>query len=191
VFSSIRKLVIGTRSHLHNERTLTARFNKHRLLAGQLLLVLRRRIEAGEAGTVSWWDWYEANFASFRSRKDAEKIMKMAQADRAQQERTEARNVRRREARQERAALRAHACACAVERARFKPSDCRGIHVVGTRNVRLRLARSKALKRFLALKLRGMPEFDSTGPRTPSALACTSADQLAFKLCQAAEHSQH
>jgi len=112
---SIRKLVIGTRLHLHNERTLTARFNKHRLLAGQLLLVLRRRIEAGEAGTVSWWDWYEANFASFRSRKDAEKIMKMAQADRAQQERTEARNVRRREARQEREKQRARECgACIV-----------------------------------------------------------------------------
>jgi len=53
---------------------------RHRLRAGEMLLALRKRIEAGEAGVnMSWWDWYESKFV--RSRRDAEKVMALAQAD--------------------------------------------------------------------------------------------------------------
>ena len=51
----------------------------HRVRAGQLLNALRKRIEAGEAGEVTWWKWYVGRFA--RSRKDAEKVMALAGAD--------------------------------------------------------------------------------------------------------------
>ena len=51
--------------------------NRHRLAAGQHLLALRKRIEAGECGDVGWWQWYAANVD--RSRKDAEKLMRMAE----------------------------------------------------------------------------------------------------------------
>jgi hypothetical protein len=51
-----------------------------RLYAGKLLLALRQRIEAGEAGEgVNWWQWYESKFV--RSRKDAEKVMRLASAE--------------------------------------------------------------------------------------------------------------
>jgi hypothetical protein len=51
-----------------------------RIYAGQLLLELRARIEAGEAGDgVNWWDWYATKFV--RSRKDAEKVMRLARED--------------------------------------------------------------------------------------------------------------
>lgn len=51
-----------------------------RLAAGQMLITLRGRVEAGEAGDgVEWWPWYESKFV--RSRKDAEKVMRMASAD--------------------------------------------------------------------------------------------------------------
>jgi hypothetical protein len=51
-----------------------------RLYAGKLLLALRQRIEAGEAGEgVNWWEWYESKFV--RSRKDAEKVMRLASAE--------------------------------------------------------------------------------------------------------------
>src|SRR5262249_13144772 len=55
--------------------------DKKRLAAGQRLLELRARIEAGEAGPISWWTFYEQDLARFRSRKDAEKLMRMAAAD--------------------------------------------------------------------------------------------------------------
>src|SRR5262249_28421105 len=51
-----------------------------RVYAGKLLIALRARIEAGEAGEgVNWWVWYEKNFV--RSRRDAERVMKLASAD--------------------------------------------------------------------------------------------------------------
>src|SRR5689334_4028674 len=58
------------------------------------------------------------------------------------------------------------ACACAVlERARLKPAYCRGVHVVGPRNIGLRFAPGEPLERFLTLmgcQLRGTPKLDST-----------------------------
>lgn len=67
-----------------------------RLQGGKLLLALRNRIEAGEAGeNVNWWRWYTIS-GFYRTRKDAEKVMRMARADDPQaavvQERTETRN---------------------------------------------------------------------------------------------------
>jgi hypothetical protein len=47
-----------------------------RIECGMELLALRTRIEAGEAGQISWWAWYETKFT--RSRQDAEKIMALA-----------------------------------------------------------------------------------------------------------------
>ena len=47
--------------------------------AGRMLLQLRKRIEAGEAGETTWWHWYSANFT--RSRRDAEKCMAMASSE--------------------------------------------------------------------------------------------------------------
>lgn len=51
-----------------------------RIRTGQLLISLRKRIEAGEIGeNVNWWKWYDENFA--RSKKDAMKVMKLARAE--------------------------------------------------------------------------------------------------------------
>ncbi len=52
-----------------------------RIMAGQMLLALRKRIEEDEeAGPgVEWWPWYATHFV--RSRKDAEKVMRMASAE--------------------------------------------------------------------------------------------------------------
>jgi hypothetical protein len=65
-----------------------------RIAAGQLLIALRKRIEAGEAGAgVNWWEWYASKFV--RSRKDGEKVMRLAAADdpeaAAEEERAETR----------------------------------------------------------------------------------------------------
>jgi hypothetical protein len=50
-----------------------------RVKAGKLLLDLRARIEAGEAGEVIWWKWFADH--SVRSRRDAERVMKLARSD--------------------------------------------------------------------------------------------------------------
>jgi hypothetical protein len=51
-----------------------------RLAAGLILIELRQRIEAGEAGEgIEWWAWYERK--SIRSRRDAEKVMALARAE--------------------------------------------------------------------------------------------------------------
>jgi len=55
------------------------KYKSARLQAGELLLELRGRIEAGEAGRVEWWEWYGEHFV--RSRKDAEKCMALASQD--------------------------------------------------------------------------------------------------------------
>jgi hypothetical protein len=55
------------------------KFFSARIECGKLLLELKARIEAGEAGDVRWWDWYGQRFA--RSRGDAEKVMALAAAD--------------------------------------------------------------------------------------------------------------
>lgn len=50
-----------------------------RVQAGQMLIALRKRIEAGEEGEdVQWWEWYESKFV--RSRRDAEKVMALARS---------------------------------------------------------------------------------------------------------------
>src|ERR1700737_1155364 len=72
-------------------------------------------------------------------------------------------------------------CACALERAAgIEPSDRHVAHTIGTCYVRLRLARSKSLERFLPLmrsQLAGAPKTHPTGLRTLPSLPCTSKDQ--------------
>lgn len=70
-----------------------------RLAAGQMLLVLRKRIEDGEAGAgVEWWPWYESKFV--RSRRDAERVMALARDEdpdaAVEEEKAEARESMRR-----------------------------------------------------------------------------------------------
>ncbi len=65
---------------------------------------------------------------------------------------------------------------------------------MGTRDVRLRLAISKPLERFLALvgsELRRTAKLIPRGFALASALARTSTDQFALELSQTTEHSQH
>lgn len=50
-----------------------------RIACGEMLIELRRRIEAGEAGEIGWWVWYRQHCV--RSRKDAEKVMRMARCE--------------------------------------------------------------------------------------------------------------
>jgi hypothetical protein len=78
---SIEDLVVEIRTLLHDEQSLRNRFNKKRLDAGRRLLELRARVEAGEAGSISWWAFYDQNLLSLRSRGDAEKIMAVASAE--------------------------------------------------------------------------------------------------------------
>jgi len=52
------------------------KFTAARIECGAELLALRARIEAGEAGEISWWEWYQQKFT--RSRADAEKLMAIA-----------------------------------------------------------------------------------------------------------------
>jgi hypothetical protein len=54
------------------------RAERARMQAGRLLLELRARIEAGEAGAVTWWRWYCDHIA--HSHRDAEKVMALARA---------------------------------------------------------------------------------------------------------------
>jgi hypothetical protein len=78
---SLDDLVIEIRDLLLNEKSLQNRANKKRLEAGQRLHELKARVEAGEAGDVSWWAYYDKHLAGFRSRKDAEKLLKIAAAE--------------------------------------------------------------------------------------------------------------
>ena len=66
--------------HIYDADNAEARCLKHRLAAGQKLLSLRQRIEAGEEGDVAWWDWFEKQDIG-RGRKDCEKLMRIASAD--------------------------------------------------------------------------------------------------------------
>ena len=51
------------------------KFDRHRIEAGHKLLMLRKRIEAGEAGKdVEWWAWYRQQHF-IKKRRDAEKVM--------------------------------------------------------------------------------------------------------------------
>ena len=76
----IADVVIQIRGHFYEATTLQARADKHRLQAGQKLLSLRQRIEAGEEGDVAWWDWFETQDMG-RGRKDCERLMRIASAE--------------------------------------------------------------------------------------------------------------
>lgn len=77
-FFSLDEAVL--RIHRKWERVVDAQQKAHsaRVECGMELLALRARIEAGEAGAVSWWEWYPTKFT--RSRQDAEKVMAIASA---------------------------------------------------------------------------------------------------------------
>jgi hypothetical protein len=55
------------------------KYREARIEAGQILLDLKRRVDAGELGEVKWWAWYDHQFT--RSREDAEKWMRIAGSD--------------------------------------------------------------------------------------------------------------
>jgi hypothetical protein len=74
-------LVAEIRKLLKDESVLRDRFDSKRLEAGRRLLALRARIEAGEAGAISWWSFFDKHLLSLRSRSDAEKIMAVASAE--------------------------------------------------------------------------------------------------------------
>ena len=92
---SIELLVVEIRGLMLDVESAESNLGKKRLVAGQRLLELRHRVEAGEAGDASWWDFYDQHLAQFRTRKDAERLMRMAASDGAEAafeaERTEAR----------------------------------------------------------------------------------------------------
>ena len=72
---SVDDLVIEVRRHIKEGE-------EHQLRAGLLLLELRRRIQAGEAGAISWWAWYERRFKGYiSSRKYAEQLMRWARSE--------------------------------------------------------------------------------------------------------------
>jgi hypothetical protein len=92
---TIERMVNEVHKNFASEREAGNRADRARIRAGQLLLALRERIEAGEVGPgVEWWDWYGANIT--RTRRDANKVMKLARAAdpeaAAETERTEARD---------------------------------------------------------------------------------------------------
>jgi len=81
-----------------------------------------------------------------------------------------------------------------LERARFEPPDRGRVNVVAARYIRLRLARSEPLERFLALmgrELRWTAETHATSLCARPALACARANKLALKFRKPAEHRQH
>ena len=67
--ATLATAVTAIRRHMYEATSHQVSMNRHRLAAGQQLLALRKRIEAGECGDVGWWQWYAANVD--RSRKDA------------------------------------------------------------------------------------------------------------------------
>src|SRR5262249_28893465 len=78
---SLDELVTEIRGLMYDITSIESRLTKKRVIAGQRLLELRTRIEAGEAGDVTWWDYYDKHLSSFRYRKDAEKLLKIAAAE--------------------------------------------------------------------------------------------------------------
>jgi hypothetical protein len=85
--TSISELVVQINMRIYDANGAQIRCNKLRLKAGQLLLQLRKRIEAGEEGDVGWWEWF-GNLGNnghpsilLRGRKDAERLMRIASAE--------------------------------------------------------------------------------------------------------------
>jgi hypothetical protein len=67
-------------AHAFDNRALSSR-----IYAGKLLLLLHKRVEAGEVGEEfrnRWFDWYATKFV--RSRKDAEAAMRLARDENAE-----------------------------------------------------------------------------------------------------------
>lgn len=62
----------------------TKKIKVTRIEMGQVLIELRKRIEAGEIGKIKWWDWYEENIPG-RSRSHAETVMALAGAENPQE----------------------------------------------------------------------------------------------------------
>lgn len=78
----IEKLVEEIRTHVYDAGKASTVCAKHQLQAGWRLLALRERVEAGEAGQISWWDYFDTQFTGhIKSRKYAERLMKWARAD--------------------------------------------------------------------------------------------------------------
>jgi hypothetical protein len=84
-----------------------------RVAVGQMLIELRARIEAGEAGDWSqgqhdnrnWWKWYRYGSRIVRSRQDAEKVMKLAHAEDPESAAEDEREKNRKAVRKHRAKL--------------------------------------------------------------------------------------
>ena len=78
----LETLVLEIRSHVHDAGRAETTCAKHQLQAGWRLLALRERVEAGEAGAISWWEYFDTQFTGhIKSRKHAEQLMKWAKAD--------------------------------------------------------------------------------------------------------------
>jgi len=77
-FVSLDEAVL--RIHRKWERVVDAEHRTHtaRIECGMDLVALRARIEAGEAGGISWWNWYALKFT--RDRRDTERVMAIASA---------------------------------------------------------------------------------------------------------------
>jgi hypothetical protein len=79
---------VQVNAHIYDSRAAARRCDKLRLKAGQKLLEMRHRVEAGEAGDVTWWEWF-GQWSGLngtvpcllRSRKDCERLMRIAGAD--------------------------------------------------------------------------------------------------------------
>ena len=83
---TLEEMLVQINAHIYDANQAEARCHRFRLKAGSKLLTLRQRIEAGEAGEISWWDWFEKLKEDkipvlIRSRKDCERLMRLASAD--------------------------------------------------------------------------------------------------------------
>ena len=57
--SSVYELKTAIQHEMYDALRARARYQKHRLKAGLMLVELRRRVEAGEVGQgVEWWPWF-------------------------------------------------------------------------------------------------------------------------------------
>jgi hypothetical protein len=91
----IQHLLVEIRGHIYDAKGLQTRANNHTLEASKKMLWLRKRIEDGEEGNVTWWEWFENQPEdSICSRKYAEKLLKIAGAEdpEAESERQKAAN---------------------------------------------------------------------------------------------------
>lgn len=80
--NTIDELVLEIRAQVHDAGRAETTCAKHQLQAGWRLLELRKRVEAGEAGNVTWWEWYDEKFTGhIKSRSYAEKLMRWARSD--------------------------------------------------------------------------------------------------------------